>query len=187
MITLYPTETVYALGVNALDPKAFDALRALKGRGEEKVASWLVENVEAIAKYAEVNEKAALLAQTYMPGPLTLVLSAKPHVPGVVLPPDRTIGFRVSSDLIAQKLAAEYGGPLTCTSANRSGQPTCDTPEEILKQFGTDCEQITRVIHDGVRNGTPSTVLRVLGEDVEILREGAISRGDIISLLHSLQ
>ena len=179
MITLYPTETVYALGVNAFDPGALKNLCELKGRDEGKPSSWLVKDVAEIEKYAVMDEKAAKIAKRFLPGPFTLVLKAKDTVPGEVLSPDRMIGFRVSSDAKAQELAQKYNMPLTCTSANVSGKSTLATPQEILKQFGERTTMITEVIDDGSREDTVSTVVRVVDDEVEILREGAITKGEI--------
>lgn len=184
-ITLYPTETIYGLGVDALDQKALRALFDLKGREEGKPVSWLVRNIADIEECAEVGEKAAEIAKRFLPGPLTLVLAAKPNIPDNVCSHDRTIGFRISSDPAAQKLAEEFGKPLTCTSANLAGEPTRESPEAILAQFGEKASLITRVINDGPRSGTASTVVRVTGEKVDILREGAISRDAIMKFLES--
>lgn len=186
-IRLYPTETVYALGVNALDPKAITALRRLKGRSNEKTASWLVRSVDDIADYAEVSDLARKIADAFLPGPLTLILPALDTVSSDVTASDRTIGFRISRDPIAHDLIADYmeieRAPLTCTSANVSGAPTLPTPDEILQQFGKHAEKITHVIDDGVRKSLASTMVRVVKDEVTVLREGSISEHDIRNTL----
>lgn len=180
---LYPTETLYALGVNAIDPAELRKLFALKGRDESKAASWLVPSIAEIATYAEVSETAAVIAARFLPGPLTLVLPALPTVASEVTSPDHTIGFRVSGDPMAQTIIeafyAQHNAPLTCTSANRSGQPTLNTVEEILQQFGPKASEITEIHDDGPRKGLASTVVRVVGEQYEVLREGVVSEADI--------
>lgn len=182
-ILLYPTETLYALGVNALDPAALDALLALKGRERTKTASWLVCSLDDIRLFAEVSGVAERIAERFLPGPLTLVLPALPSVSGDVISPDRTIGFRISGDPVAQQVITEfwkqYQAPLTCTSANVSGAPCLPTPDEILQQFGPKAGEITKVVDDGPRKGLASTVVRVVGDDVRVLREGEISERTI--------
>jgi L-threonylcarbamoyladenylate synthase len=177
---LYPTETIYALGVNALDENELAALFAFKGRDERQTVSWLVRDMADVANYAEVSEVAARLAARFLPGPLTLVLPAKSTVPTSRSAPDGTIGFRISPDPVAQRVIVEFmaihDAPLTCTSANLSGLPTLRTPQEILKQFGDKASRIDTVIDDGIRAGAPSTVVRVIGDTVEVLREGAIAK-----------
>ena len=180
---LYPTETLYALGINALDPQELKKLYELKDRDASKPASWLVRSLEDIKRFAIVPEKAERIASAFLPGSLTLVLQAKDELQAEVLAPDRTVAFRISSDPIAQKLIAdfmeEHNTPLTCTSANVSGSPTLPTVAEILQQFGQKAGLIDKVIDDGPRKGLASTIVRVVGESVDILREGEISQKDV--------
>jgi L-threonylcarbamoyladenylate synthase len=182
---LYPTETIYALGVNALDEAELRKLFALKGREEGKSVSWLVRNVEDIERYAILDSTARSLAERFLPGPLTLVLPVRPGVISSVVSTDGTVGFRVSPDEVAKQVIADfmskYDAPLTCTSANLSGLPTMSTPEEILKQFGERASGVDTVYDDGLRSGLASTVVRVLDGKITILREGAIPVSDILS------
>jgi L-threonylcarbamoyladenylate synthase len=184
---LYPTETLYAVGVHALDADELAKLYALKERDRSKAASWLVRNVEDILNYAEVGSDALKIAERFLPGSLTLVLKALPHVQDEFLASDRTIGFRISSDPIAQELIAEfmqiYNAPLTCTSANVSGAPTLPTVGEILQQFGPRASMIDRVIDDGPRKGLASTIVRAVGTELTILREGEITQQHVHNLL----
>lgn len=178
-IILYPTETVYALGVNPFDRAAWHELCELKGRHGDQTASWLVPTVEDIAFYAEVTEDAKELMERYLPGPLTIVLKAKSHIPRDVQALDGTISFRVTSDPVAAELIKEYMGtydvPLTCTSANVHGQPTMSTPQAIVEQFGEDAKHISKIIDDGPRISPPSTIVRCVDEHVTVLRQGSIS------------
>jgi tRNA A37 threonylcarbamoyladenosine synthetase subunit TsaC/SUA5/YrdC len=80
----------------------------------------------------------------------------------------------VSSDPVAQQVIANLDHLLTCTSANLAGQEPEQTPEEILKQLGEEAALITEVYDDGPRNGTPSTVVRCVGSEPEVLRQGSI-------------
>ena len=183
---LYPTETVYGLGVNALDRAELDQLFALKGRDSTQVASWLVRDIVDIEMYADLSDTARAVAEEFLPGPLTLVLKAKENIPPEILAQDGTIGFRVSSDPVAMELIerymAEHDAPLTCTSANVHGKPTLSTPDKILEQFGEAGTVITEVIDGGEREGVASTVVRVIDDAVEVLREGVISEAVILEL-----
>lgn len=186
---LYPTETLYALGVNALDEAELKNLYELKGRSSEKVASWLVRIPEDILLFAKVPPKAEKIIARYLPGSLTIVLETLSSVPRSAVAPDGTIGFRITTDETAQKLIedfmAEHSAPLTCTSANVSGSPTFSTPGEILQQFGPNAQMIDRVLDDGPRKGLASTVVRVIGDEVKVLREGEISESAIREVIHS--
>ena len=174
-VILYPTETVYGLGVNPFDERAWRLMCDIKGRPDRKPASWLVKDVAEIEKYARVPDSARELMRSYLPGPMTIILVAKDIVPVYAKAKDGTVSFRVSSDPVAQNLVAKYSHPLTCTSANLSGEPTLPTTEEILKQLGQEASFITEVYDDGPRTGAPSTVVRCLGEEVEVLRAGDIT------------
>jgi L-threonylcarbamoyladenylate synthase len=177
---LYPTETLYGLGVNPLDPAAMLALYELKGRDAHKPASWLVPDVAAIEQYAIVSDVARELMEQHLPGPLTVVLPAKPQYVSYSRAADKTLSFRVSSDPIAQTLIErmweETGAPLTATSANVSGKPTLTSPKEIVAQFATaekDTSAVT-VLDDGLRAGEASTVVRVADTTVTVVRPGAV-------------
>ncbi len=184
---LYPTETLYALGVNALDAIEVGRLFTLKGREDSKSVSWLVRDIEDVRRFADVGEVAAKIAARFLPGPLTLVLLVKSELPNELVGPERTVGFRISSDGMAQAIIeafmSEYDAPLTCTSANVSGMPTLPTVGEILQQFGDQSNLIDEVHDDGVRKGLASTVVKVVDGEVIMLREGTISEADIRAVL----
>lgn len=182
-VILYPTETIYGLGVHALDVEVLKVLFAIKGRDAAQTASWLVRDIADIERYAEIGDTARRVAEHFLPGPLTLILKAKASVPNTCIAPDGTIGFRISSDSVAQKLIAEYmaahDAPLTCTSANLHGKVPQATTEEILTQLGDRVAHITQVVDDGPRQGAASTVVRILDDTIEIIREGAITESNI--------
>jgi L-threonylcarbamoyladenylate synthase len=183
---LYPTETIYALGVNGFDASELAKLYTLKGRDEGKPVSLLVRSIADIERYAVLSPRARRIAEAFLPGSLTLVLPAREDAPRVPVYHDGTLSFRISPDPFAKQVIdefmAEHDAPLTCTSANVSGLPTASTPKEILEQFnnnGKDVAMITRVVDDGQRTGLPSTVVQVVGDEVIIHREGAIPADDI--------
>lgn len=173
-VILYPTETVYGLGVNPFDINAWRLMCDIKGRSDTKPASWLVTDVATIYHYAVVPAYAEPLLEEHLPGPLTVIFRAKQSVPEYAQATDGTVSFRVSSDPVAQALIDRLDHPLTCTSANLAGKDPETTPEAILKQLGQEAALITEVYDDGPRSGTPSTVVRCVGSSPEVLREGAI-------------
>ena len=185
---LYPTETIYGLGVNAFDDRELSRLFQLKGRNERQTVSWGVRDSADIEYYAEASDVAAEIIRAFLPGPLTLVLPAKSTVPASRQAPDRTVGFRVPGDPIALQTITdfmnEHNAPLTCTSANLSGLPPQTTVPEILEQFGERASEIRTIIDDGPRSGMPSTVVRVVGEEITIHREGAISEAAILAAVN---
>lgn len=184
---LYPTETLYALGVNVLDTNELAKMYVLKERDVSKYPSWLVRNMEDIERYAVVSKVAEKIIRAFLPGKLTLILPSLPHIQNDLISKDRTIGFRISSDPIAQKVIAdfmeEFDAPLTCTSANVSGSSTLGTVGEILQQFGPQANMITKIVDDGSRKGLASTIVKVVGEEITVLREGDITEAEILKVL----
>jgi len=178
-IILYPTDTIYGLGVDATDKDAVAALRDLKGRDERNPILIMLPSIDAIEEYAEMNDDAWRLAEAFLPGPLTLVLPAKKSV-SYDLTFNRTIGIRVPNDPFCLALAEAFGKPITSTSANRSGQETRGTVSEILGQFGFHAESIALAIDSGEKKGgKPSTIVSCTDAGRVILREGSISRSEI--------
>lgn len=178
---LYPTETIYGIGVNPFDVHAVEELYALKGRDVEKAVSWLVRTVEDIERYAELSPLARRIATAFLPGPLTLVLQLRPNILSQLPYHQETIGFRVSTDVATQSLIerhfAQYDAPLTCTSANVSGLPTLATPQLIIEQFlenRNDNVPFSEIIDDGPRMNPASTVVSIIDDEVTLLREGAV-------------
>lgn len=193
-IILYPTDTLYALGVDATNPEMVRKLKELKGRNEGKPISIAVDSIEMMKHYAEVTPLAQLLAKKFLPGKLTLTLILKAKcsmsrhrtfeqcilAEGVVAP-DGSVGVRIPNHPRALALIRELGKPLTATSANVSSMETESTPEKILAQFGDKASWITHIIDEGALPPSgPSTVVDARGTGPVILREGAIAASNII-------
>jgi L-threonylcarbamoyladenylate synthase len=165
----FPTETFYGLGADALDPAALDRLRALKGRGAEKAISVLVTEAMVERVVAEISPAARALMGAHWPGPLTLALPARAGLPeGLVS--DGCVAVRWSPHPVAQALVAGLGRPITATSANPAGAPPPTTAAGVRAYFPR-C-----LVVDGgdTPGGLPSTLVRVRGEVVEVLRAGAV-------------
>jgi L-threonylcarbamoyladenylate synthase len=169
-IVAYPTETFYGLGVNALDELALERLKQLKGR-EAKAISVLVQGTEMLERLCrKVPPRAQALIERYWPGALTLALPARRGLPAALLS-EGCVAVRESSHPTARELVASFGAPITATSANLAGAPPATTPEAVDEVFEGRC----RVLHGGATlGGAPSTLVRVRGNRIEILRQGAV-------------
>lgn len=173
-VILYPTDTLYALGVDATDSAAVRYLKELKRRDEGNPISITVDSLAMAERYAEVTPIARRLAEKFLPGKLTLVLNAK-HLPDELTAGTGTVGIRIPNHPQALALIRELGKPLTATSANVSGMPTESTPAKILEQFGERAAWITRVIDVGeLPPSASSTVVDARGDTPVILRKGAV-------------
>jgi L-threonylcarbamoyladenylate synthase len=170
-VVAYPTETFYGLGVNALDELALARLRQLKGRDAGKAISVLISGPEMLNRLCRtVSPLARRLMAAHWPGPLTLVLPARADLPRPLVQAG-CVAVRESSHPTAQALVAAFGAPVTTTSANLAGDAPATTPEAVEEMFEGRC----RVIHGGAtKGGAPSTIARVRGGRLEILRQGAV-------------
>lgn len=178
-IVLYPTDTLYGLAVDAKNARAIEALRELKGREKKKPISIVVADVEDIPNHAEFPMHAKWYADRYLPGPLTLVLPGKAHLPGELML-NGQIGVRVPDDSFARATVKLLGSPITATSANRAGLPTLSNVSDILLHFGSLAQDIALVIDGGeLGGGVPSSVLTFIDGNPYLLREGALTRADL--------
>jgi L-threonylcarbamoyladenylate synthase len=171
-IVAYPTETFYGLAVDALDPVALDRLFALKGRDGEKASALLVTDLAMFATLCtEVPARARELADAHWPGPLTLALPARADLPAAIVY-EGFVAARVSSHPLAEALVARVGRPITATSANPAGGDPARTAAEVRDHFGVESFHLL----DGgqTHGGAPSTLVRLRGHSVEVLRKGAI-------------
>lgn len=180
-IVAHATETCYGLACDLTNAEAVQKLFKLKKRPEDLPVSALFSSVEEIKKWVEWNEKAQELAEKYWPGPLTIVLPVQVNVHisvqlGVHIPPrsrldeGSTVGVRVSSHPIAQKLAELCGVPLSTTSANLHGKPEPYSAEEVAEQLQPDL-----ILDSGLLpHAKPSTVVVVKNSEVEVVREGIV-------------
>ncbi len=178
----YPTETFYALGADALNQAALARLFELKGRSKEKVLSVIVASRAMLAELAaEIPEEADRLADRFWPGPLTLILKAKPGLPQGIVSAKGAIAARISSHPVAHHLVKILGSPLTATSANLTGQKAPTQADQVIESFG---HKIDLILDAGpTRGGKGSTLIDVTGESPRILRPGAISKEAIWAVL----
>jgi L-threonylcarbamoyladenylate synthase len=170
-LVVFPTETVYGLGANALDPAAVRKIYALKGR---PATSPLIVHVASIERArqlaAEWLPDAESLARKYWPGPLTLVVPKNPSIPDEVTAGLPTVGLRMPRHPIALALLREAQIPIAAPSANRFTQLSPTTAQHVREAFGDE----TPFLLDGgpCEVGLESTVIAVTREGLEVLRPG---------------
>jgi L-threonylcarbamoyladenylate synthase len=174
-----PTETVYGLACLPTDT-SLQRLVAAKQRSTEKGIQLLVDSLEQVAEMVTLTPSAERLAARFWPGPLTLVLTARPGValPALLTGGRQTVGVRLPDHDVPRRLA-RLVGPLAASSANISGQPDATTAEQVL---ATLADEVDMVLDDGpVRGGVASTVVDCTldARDPSVLREGALSAEEI--------
>lgn len=180
-LVIFPTETVYGIGANALNDNACKNIFKAKGRAGDNPLIVHVNNVDMIKQLVEEpNEVEKILISTFCPGPFTLILKAKNIIPKSVTAGLDTVGIRMPSNKIANKLIEYADVPIAAPSANVSGRPSGTKIEDILKEFDG---KVSTIIDDGMVDiGLESTVVRVIDNKVRILRPGKITKEDIEKL-----
>ncbi len=173
-VIAYPTETLYGLGALVSRPGAIERIRKIKSKTEPILI--LVKGVEMAERYVEIDQRAKRLIDHFWPGPLTLILPAKLGMAEEVRADSEGIGIRWSGEPFAQALVERAFEPITSTSVNRSGEPPLTDPEEIENRLGSELDLI---IDAGTRSGPASTVLSLLGDEPELIREGVIKFDDL--------
>ena len=173
-----PTETVYGLFAKALDEKAVDHVYQLKRRPRDKALNLNVASIDDILYFSK-HQPAYLknLVDAFLPGPLTIILEANDRVPYWVNSDLATVGFRMPSHPVTLDLIREFG-PLIGPSANISGHASGVSFKGILKDFD---QEVLGLEDDSFLTGKDSTILDLSGDKVKILRQGAITREDILT------
>lgn len=175
-----PTETVYGLFAKALDKKAVDHVYQLKCRPRDKALNLNVASLDDILNFSK-NQPTYLqqLVESFLPGPLTIILEANDRVPYWVNSELATVGFRMPSHPVTLDLIREFG-PLIGPSANISGHASGISFKEILKDFD---QEVLGIEDDSFLTGKDSTILDLTGKKVKILRQGFITQEDILAKL----
>ena len=179
-VILYPTDTLYGLGVNALSDDAVAKLYTIKGREAGKPIHCIVADMQMAARYAQMNDSAEKLARRFLPGPLTLILKKNPGTGSGIARDIETLGIRIPQNDFCLKLAHRFAKPFTTTSANVSGAAPARSIDDILIQLAGEAASIDLVIDGGeLPLRLPSTVVDVSVGTARVLREGAIPARDI--------
>ncbi|WP_193309861.1 L-threonylcarbamoyladenylate synthase [Halorubrum halophilum] len=168
-LVVYPTETVYGLGGDALDADAVERVFDLKGRERSNPLSLGVPSVDAALRHTRPTEFAVAFARAFLPGPVTVVVERAATVPDALTAGRDRVGIRVPDHPVARELLRETG-PLTATSANVSGRGSVTHPDDLDDRIR---EGVAVVVDDGETPGTESTV--VDPEARTIHRRGAMA------------
>lgn len=168
-----PTDTIYGLAADARSEAAVARVFALKGRSFAKPLGLVVRDLAQAEEVAQAPPPLFYrLAAAFWPGPLTLIVAARPHLPARLSAGTGTVGMRQPDLPLLAELLCRVGFPLTATSANRSGEAECHSAEAVAAQFGAELEMLV--------DGGPSprvlasTMVDLTGAAPRILRPGAI-------------
>ena len=168
-LVVYPTETVYGLGADALEPDAVERVFELKGRDRSNPLSLGVASVDAALRYTRPTEFALAFARAFLPGPVTVIVERDDAVSDALTGGSDRVGIRVPDHDVARALLRETG-PLTATSANVSGRDSVTRVADLDDRIR---DGVAAVVDDGETPGTESTV--VDPDAGEIHRRGAMA------------
>ncbi|HTE84688.1 MAG TPA: L-threonylcarbamoyladenylate synthase [Dehalococcoidia bacterium] len=182
-IVAIPTDTVYGIAAMPLDVNAIDAIYAAKDRPVDKALPMLVATVSAAERIADLSGPVHLLCDRFWPGPLTVVASSAATFSSPATADDGTVALRMPALDLALLLIGATGGVLAVTSANRSGHPAATTAAGVLAQLDG---RIAAVVDGGPSpGGSPSSVVRIMNGQLQLLRGGGISQSELERALYT--
>lgn len=177
-LVVLPTDTLYALAADALDDDAVAEVFRAKGRAADQALPVCVSGWEDLGHVATASPLARRLAERFWPGPVTLVVRAKPWLPEALTAGGETVAVRAPAHPFARAVASRFG-PFTLTSANRSGAPAPADVRAAVAQLGG----AARVYVDGgTLGGVASTLVDCTGATPRVLREGAVPAAEVAAV-----
>lgn len=180
-LIVYPTDTVYGIGAAVGNEEAIRRLYSIKGRSPDKPVPLLISEMADVAKIAEPPMNARKLMDRFWPGALTIVMPRRQGFRSLALAGQDTVALRVPDEDVVRDIIHTLGEAITGTSANRSGQAAPTSAAQAAMQLG---DLVSLVIDGGVRRGgQESTVIDITTDEPKVLREGAVSREELKSVV----
>jgi L-threonylcarbamoyladenylate synthase len=172
-VVAIPTDTFYGLAADPFDAKVVSRLFGIKGRETSKPILLLISGLQMLPPLVEeISPLAEKIMSRFWPGPLTLIFKASKRLPDLLTGGTGTIGIRFPNAILPIRLIDRVGFPITATSANRSGEPSPASAQEVERSLGV---AIDAILDGGPCSTLPSTILDVTTSEPNLLREGRIS------------
>jgi L-threonylcarbamoyladenylate synthase len=177
-VAVFPTQGLYGLAADAFNESAVARIFSIKRRPPEKPILVLIEDRKRLGSLVQkIPSSAALLAEAFWPGKITILFPAKPEIAKSLTAGSGKIGIRVPSHPVAAALVAAVGRAITGTSANLSGQGGCSRISDLPAAIG---KEVDLILNAGtLKAGIGSTVVDATGEAVRLIREGSLPREEI--------
>ncbi|TLN24833.1 threonylcarbamoyl-AMP synthase, partial [bacterium] len=169
-VIIYPTDTVYGLGCDITKKGGIERIERIKGRDPKKPMSFVCADLSHISEYAVVSNFAYRVLKRFLPGPYTFILEATRQVPKILLTKRKTVGIRIPDHPVCNDLVKTLGNPVISTSANLSGLEPIGNPDELEEEMGS---RVDLILDCGTLSRLPSTVISLVDDQVEIIREGS--------------
>jgi len=186
-VIAYPTDTIYGLGVNALDEKAIRRIFSVKRRDERKSLPIAVKNILWAKELAYITQRNEHILDRIWPGKVTAVFPKKGIIPNILTGGEYTIGMRIVKSDFVDMVLGKFGYPITATSANISESEPIRDGDTVVKMFQNNTIQPDLIINAGVLpESDPSTVVDLTTDKPKILRIGATKPKQLLKLLDGL-
>jgi L-threonylcarbamoyladenylate synthase len=182
-VVVYPTDTVYGLGADALNPVAVQRVFAIKNRPMHLPLPVVVLNLMMTKRLAVVDEASQRLIDAFWPGALTIILEKKSLVPHILTSGGGSVGLRMPNHPVPLQMLEQAKVPLVATSANKHGGVSALSAEEAQQQLGNEVDLI---LDGGTANGQPSTIIDMTKMPPLLVRRGPISRDAIEAIIGKL-
>lgn len=169
-IVAYPTDTYYGIGCDIMNKKAIEKIYLLKQRHKSKPFSFICFGLKNISNYAKVSNYAYKTMKRLLPGPYTFIMDGSKLVPKIMLTKRKTAGIRVPDNSICLAIVKEFGKPIISTSASGPNGSIFNNPSLIHDHYK---KTIDIVIDGGPVPDHPSSVISLINDTPEIIREGA--------------
>ena len=182
LIVGLPTETVYGLGIYYDDEIAYKKLVELKKRDFKKPIAIMVREKYELEKHFIISENAKKIIDNFLPGPLTILLPIKGEYPYQCHLGTNVVGIRIPKDKKLQRLLTRIKKPLQVTSFNLSNDKPSTSYKDALKVFGSN-DGVEIILKGNCKSKIPTTVIDLTSDNIKIIREGEISKEDILEVL----
>lgn len=169
-VICYPTDTGYGIGCDIFNQKAVKRIYQIKQRPQDKPFSFMCADLKDLSEYCHVSNTAYRLMKKNLPGAYTFILPTLKIVPKILITRQKTVGIRVPDNNICRALIQELGNPILTTSAATVDEGLSLTEAfEIQERLG---KQLDMIIDGGAVYPTPSTIISLVNDEIEILRQG---------------
>jgi tRNA threonylcarbamoyl adenosine modification protein (Sua5/YciO/YrdC/YwlC family) len=184
---VYPTDTVYGIGCDALNSKAVLQVAKIKKVKDGKPVSVLVRDLEEIKKYSFLGNTNKRILEKLLPGKFTFILPGAKNIPVEITGGGKNIGFRIPEHPVTQKMTEFFENPIVTTSANISGEDPLSDPFKIVERFRDEKYQPDLVLDFGkIESAHPSVVVDISTTKPRILRSGMMNVQETLELLTKL-
>ena len=169
---IFPTETVFGIGIKATSESNYERLVEIKKRPPDKPFTLMCSDISQFENLVEINDATRKIIEHFMPGAITLILKTKKEVPHFIDLGTGFVGVRIPDDEFVLKMISKVGAPLLVPSANKSGETPALNSKVAYEYFKDDDVSI---VEGECINGLASTIIKIDGEEISLIRKGPIS------------